>query len=123
MELTEPCEDLEGYEKFSCLQCEELGTSTYIRIVEKPAGFATINLDSLFQYGRDSIAYQGLTPSYEIAYGQDECPGDDINGYINYNNSTRSDLHTDQLFVGEFYSKHCEKFRYRVFPNGAIARP
>ena len=115
----EPCEDLEGSEKVSCVQCEELGNSNYFQIVEKPADFPTINMDSLYRYGRDSNAYFGGTASYEIGYGQDQCPGDDIYGYIyiNFNSSIRS---TDKVSVGELDSKSSRKFRYKVFPNGTV---
>lgn len=118
----EPCEDLFGAVKVSCVQCEEFGSSNYVRIVEKPAGFPPVPIDSLFQYGRDRWAYLGGTATYEIAYGQDQCPGNDINGYIyiNHNSSIRSDLHSDIISVGEFYSKLSNKFRYRVFPDGTI---
>lgn len=119
-----PCEALSGAEKVSCVQCEELGTSNFIRIVEKPSGFPAAPIDSLFQYGRDRWLYLGGTASYEIAYGQDQCPGDDIKGYvyINYNSSIRSTLHSDIISVGEFRSKLDPEFRYIIQSNGEISQ-
>tara|TARA_R110002050_G_scaffold72080_1_gene155111 strand:+ start:2192 stop:2629 length:438 start_codon:yes stop_codon:yes gene_type:complete len=121
---TDPCGNLVGYEKDSCLQCQETGGSDYFRTVRKPKDFPTVNLDSLMRFG-DSSLYLAGTASYDILYTLQECSDtEDVVGFvvINYHSSSRSPEGAAAFLpygsVHRYRSSHL--FRYQIDKNGVI---
>ena len=126
---TDPCGNLVGYEKDSCLQCQEPGESEFFRTVKRPIDFPPVNLDSLMRFG-DSSLYQGGTATYDIVYTLQECSdNEDVIGLvvINYNSSIRSPQGAATFLpYGSIHlyrvPYRSDQFRYQIDMNGVISR-